>query len=53
VAELGGDANLTQEAVGTERLGKLRLEHLQRDLAPMLEILGQEHDRHPPSRSMR
>ena len=46
VLEVGGDSDLAQEAVGAERGGELRPEHLDRDLPVVLEVPGEKHRRH-------
>ena len=49
VLESGGEADLALEPVGPERGGQLGVEHLERDRAVVLEVLGQEHGGHPPA----
>jgi hypothetical protein len=40
------DADLAKKSLGGERLGKLRLEHLDCDVASVLEIMSEEDGRH-------
>jgi hypothetical protein len=47
VLELGGDPYLSKEAVGAEHGGELRPQHLDRDLAVVLQVGGEKHYRHP------
>jgi len=41
------DLDLLDEAVGADAGGELRAQHLHRDAAAVLEILGEIHARHP------
>ncbi len=43
----GGDLDLAAEALGTERGGELRAEHLDRDLAIVPEVVGEVDGGHP------
>src|SRR5207249_3557606 len=45
--ELCRETDLAQEPLGAEDGGKLRAEHLERDGAVVLEILGEVHRGHP------
>jgi hypothetical protein len=47
VVEARGQADLAQEALGTERGGKLGTEHLEGDGPVVAEVVGQIDDRHP------
>ena len=47
VLEVGGCLDLGQEAVRTDHCGQLRLEHLERDLAFMAQVVREEDGRHP------
>jgi hypothetical protein len=47
VLEVGRNLDLGQETFGTDNGGQLGLEHLQRDLALVLEVIGQVDGRHP------
>ena len=47
VLKLRGDLDLAQEALGPERGGELRAEHLDRHLATMAQIFGQIDRGHP------
>ena len=40
------ELDLAQEALGPERLADLGLEHLDRDVAVVLEVVGEKHRRH-------
>ena len=42
----GGELDLAQEPLGAERCGQLRMEHLERDGAVVLEVLRQVYGRH-------
>ena len=46
VLEPGGDADLAGEPLGAQGGGELGAEHLDRDLAIVLEVISQEHGRH-------
>ena len=48
VLEARGDLDLPQEAVGADRRGQLRPEHLERHVAAVLEIFGEVDRRHAP-----
>ena len=48
VLEAGGELDLTEEPLGADRGGEIRLEDLDRDRTPMLDVLGQEDRGHPP-----
>jgi hypothetical protein len=50
VLEVGGRLDLGEEPFGTDHRRQLRLQHLERDLAVVLEVLGQV-DRGHPSRT--
>src|ERR671915_2106171 len=41
------DLYLLEESIGAERCSDLRPQHLERDVAQMLAIVGQIHGRHP------
>ena len=41
MAELGGDLDLPEEPLRAEHRGQLRPEHLERHLAPVLEVVGE------------
>ncbi len=43
----GGNPNFAKEALGPERRSDLRAQHLDGDLAMVLEILGEKYERHP------
>ena len=45
--QLGGEADLALEALAADRCAQLRVQHLDGDFALVLDILGQEHGRHP------
>ncbi len=45
--EAGGGLDLLDEPVGAQHRREFRLQDLERDLAVVLEILGQEHRGHP------
>ena len=45
--ELRGDLDLSQEALGTECVGKFRLQDLERDGAVVLQVLGEVDGGHP------
>ena len=47
VAQVGCGGDLAQEALPAQDGGELGAEHLDGDLAPVLEVLGQVDDRHP------
>ncbi len=47
VVELGGDADLTQEALAAQHGRKLWTEHLERDLTVVLEVVGEIDRSHP------
>ena len=47
--EPGGDLDLAEEALGAERGGQLRPEDLDRDLAAVLQVLGEIHVAMPPT----
>ena len=47
VVEAGGDPDLVEEPLGTEHGGQLGPQHLERDLAVVLEILGEIDRGHP------
>ena len=42
-----GDLDLAEEPVAAEHGRQLGLEHLDGDLPAVLQVLGEEHDRHP------
>src|SRR3970040_1019661 len=44
--ELGGDLDLTQEPRAADRRAEILLQHLDRDLTVVLEVLGEVHGRH-------
>ncbi len=44
--QVGGDADLAEEPFVAERLGQLRMNHLDGDLAIVLEVVGQPDRRH-------
>ena len=44
----GGDLDLPHEPLGPERRRELRVEDLDRNRPLMLQVLRQEHRRHPP-----
>ena len=44
--ELGGRLDLAQEALGAERGAEVRMEHLDRHVAVVLEVVGEIHRRH-------
>ena len=44
--QLGGDLDLVQEPLGTKHSTEFRLEHLDRDIAVMLEIVREVHGDH-------
>ncbi len=46
VIESRGDADLAQEPFARDGLGQFRMQHLDRDLAMMLEIVREEHGGH-------
>ena len=46
VLEIGGDANLAQEALGAEHCAELGIEYLERDIPGMLDVPRQIHGRH-------
>jgi hypothetical protein len=46
VLQLRGDANLPQESIGANHCRQLRTQHLHRDLAVVLQVGGEEDDRH-------
>ncbi len=39
--QVGGDLDLGQESLGAEHRGQLRPQHLDRDLAVVLQVLGE------------
>ena len=45
--QIRGEPDLTQEAFGAEGRGQLRSQYFDRDLPPVLEILGKVDHRHP------
>ena len=47
--QLGGDFDLAEEAVFTQRRGELRPEYLHRDPAVVLHVLGEVDSGHPPT----
>ena len=47
--QLGGDFDLAEEAVFTQRRGELRPEYLHRDPAVVLHVLGEVDGGHPPT----
>ena len=47
VVQPGGDLDLAQEPGGAHLRGQVGAEHLDRDLALVLEVVGQEDARHP------
>ena len=46
MVQAGGDLDLAQEALGTDGSGQIRVQDLDRDLAVVLEILGEKHHGH-------
>src|SRR5579862_2901931 len=44
--EARGDTNLTQESIGPQHGGKLGAQHLDRDVAFVLDVSRAEYDRH-------
>jgi hypothetical protein len=46
VLQRGGDLDLAEEALAAQRGGQLGLEHLEGDAPTVLEVLGEEDDRH-------
>ena len=46
VLEIGGDLDLFEEAVGADDGGELGAEHLEGDLAVVLQVVGQVNGRH-------
>ncbi len=44
--EPGGDLDLAEEPLGPERGGQLGPQHLHRDLAVVLDVLGEVHGGH-------
>ena len=53
VLELGRDLDLAQEPVGPEGGGELRVQDLDRDLAAVLQVLGQEDRGHAAAADLR
>ena len=47
--QMGGDADLAQEALSAEDGAELRLEHFDRDEAIVLEVARAIHGGHPPT----
>jgi hypothetical protein len=47
VVEPGGDLDFASEAAGTELGDQLGAKDLDRYLAPVLEVIGEVHRRHP------
>ena len=47
MVETRGDLDLAQEALGTERRSELRPQHLDRDVAVVLDVVGEIHGGHP------
>ena len=47
MAEVGGGLDLAEEALPADGGRELGLEHLDRDLAAVLQVLGEVHRRHP------
>ena len=47
VLQVGGDPDLTQEAIDPEHGGELGAQHLHGDVTVVLEIPGEVHGRHP------
>ncbi|MBI4421882.1 MAG: hypothetical protein HY560_13745 [Gemmatimonadetes bacterium] len=45
--QFGRDLDLAQEPLGSHRERQLRLEHLERDLAVVLPVVGEVNDRIP------
>ena len=43
----GGDPDLTQKALGAERASELRVQHLERDRAVVLEVVREVDRGHP------
>src|SRR4029079_10789162 len=46
VLQVGRDADLAQEPLGTEHCPELGIEHFERDVALVLEVAGEEYGRH-------
>ena len=44
--QVGGDLDFVEEALRAERRRELRLEHLERDLSAVLQIVSQVHRGH-------
>jgi len=44
--QAGGDLDLAQEPIGAERRRQLLMQHLDRDRAVVLHVLGEEYGRH-------
>ncbi len=40
VTQAGGESDLPQESIWSQRVGELRVQHLERDWAVMLEVVG-------------
>ena len=47
VLEVRGGLDLREEPLGADRSGQLRPQHLHRDLAVVLQVLGEVDRRHP------
>ena len=45
--EIGGELDLGEEPLGADHGGQLGAQQLERDLAVVLQVLGQVHRRHP------
>jgi len=46
VLEIGDDTDFAEEALGTERSGKFRPEHLERDLTLVAQVAGEVDGSH-------
>ena len=47
VVQPGGDLDLVQETAGADLLGQVGTQYLDRDVAVVLEVVGEEDPRHP------
>jgi hypothetical protein len=53
VTQPGHQLDLTQESIGTDAGRELRMQDLDRDLASVLQVLGQQHHGHAAAADLR